>query len=81
MINLENIKAFKERIESVGVPILSVYCDTDPSKDENKGMAWMIRIKNALKEYKELEKKLKNRRSFRRIYVITTKHTLKRELW
>ncbi|HOB76887.1 MAG TPA: VLRF1 family aeRF1-type release factor [Bacteroidales bacterium] len=64
MINLENIKAFKERIESVGVPILSVYCDTDPSKDENKGMAWMIRIKNALKEYKELEKKLKNRRSF-----------------
>ena len=49
MINLENIKAFKERIESVGVPILSVYCDTDPSKDENKGMAWMIRIKNALK--------------------------------
>jgi len=45
MITLEQINAFKEKIESLGVPVLSVYCDTDPSKEENKSMAWIIRIK------------------------------------
>jgi hypothetical protein len=64
MITLEQINAFKEKIESLGVPVLSVYCDTDPSKEENKNMAWIIRIKNALKDFKSLDIKLKNGRTF-----------------
>lgn len=71
MITLEQIKLFKEKLESLGVPVLSVYCDTDPSKEENKSMAWVIRIKNALKDYNTLDIKLKNGRTFLEEFLLS----------
>lgn len=71
MITLEQIKLFKEKLESLGVPVLSVYCDTDPSKEENKNMAWIIRIKNALKDFKSLDIKLKNGRTFLEDFLLS----------
>lgn len=71
MITLEQINAFKERIESLAVPVLSVYCDTDPSKEENKNMGWIIRIKNALKDFKSLDKKLGNGRTFLEDFLLS----------
>jgi len=71
MITLEQINAFKEKIESLGVPVLSVYCDTDPSKEENKSMAWIIRIKNALKDFKSLDIKLNNGRTFLEDFLLS----------
>jgi hypothetical protein len=71
MITVEQIKSFKEKLESLGVPVLSVYCDTDPSKEDNKGMAWVIRIKNALKDYNNLDITLKNGRTFREEFLLS----------
>lgn len=71
MITLEQIKLFKEKLESLGVPVLSVYCDTDPSKEENKSMAWVMRIKNALKDYNTLDIKLKNGRTFLEEFLLS----------
>lgn len=71
MITLEQIKLFKEKLESLGAPVLSVYCDTDPSKEENKSMAWVIRIKNALKDYNTLDIKLKNGRTFLEEFLLS----------
>ncbi len=63
MITLDEIKNFKKDLEEYKGKILSVYCDINPAKPENKNKAWLTRIKNSLKEIKELHKKEKGEKS------------------
>ncbi len=63
MITLDEIKNFKKDLEEFKGKILSVYCDINPAKPENKNKAWLTRIKNSLKEIKELHKKEKGEKS------------------
>ena len=63
MISLDEIKNFKKEIEEYKDAVLSVYCDINPAKPENKNRAWITRVKNSLKEIKELHKKEKGEKS------------------
>ena len=57
MLNLEDLEKLKKRVEGFEEPVLSVYLNTNPADPENRNKAYVIRLKDALKEL-EASKKL-----------------------
>ena len=55
MIGKDEAREIETRLAALEPPVLSVYADTDPANPDNKGGAWRIRVKNALREIPELQ--------------------------
>lgn len=49
MIHVDDLRALKRRIATYPDPMLSAYLDVDPSRPENRGKAYVLRLKAALK--------------------------------
>ena len=56
MLNIqEQIERIRNTFQNSDTPVLSIYADVNPAKPENSGKAWVIRIKNTLKEIPEIK--------------------------
>ncbi|WP_049761260.1 VLRF1 family aeRF1-type release factor [Rubrobacter xylanophilus] len=50
MLNLEELQGLKHRVEGFEEPVLSAYLNTNPADPENRNKAYVLRLKDALKE-------------------------------
>jgi hypothetical protein len=51
MLRTENLEVLKEQVAGYPEPTLSVYLNVNPANAENRGKAYVIRLKDALKEH------------------------------
>ncbi len=57
MLRQKQTNELIERLSELDAPVLSVYADINPANPDNKGGAWRIRVKNALKDIEEIQKR------------------------
>ena len=57
MLNQKEANELIDRLSALEAPVLSVYADINPASPDNKGGAWRKRIKNALKDIPEIQKR------------------------
>ncbi|QYJ14570.1 hypothetical protein Rxycam_00372 [Rubrobacter xylanophilus DSM 9941] len=50
MLNVEELRRIKDRVGGFTEPVLSVYLNTNPAAPENRNKAYVLRLKDALKE-------------------------------
>ncbi len=50
MLTKDDVRFVHERIAPHAAPVLSLYADVNPGRPENARRAWVIRVKNALRE-------------------------------
>lgn len=50
MLTERDITYIREQIVPHDAPVLSLYVDVNPAKSENANRAWLVRVKNALRE-------------------------------
>lgn len=60
MISTADIQRLRSRLENLDRPVLTVYLGVNAARPENQGQAYLVRLKNALKEI-EAPEELKNR--------------------
>ncbi|PRX37220.1 hypothetical protein SAMN05216257_101239 [Meinhardsimonia xiamenensis] len=63
MIGRNEAAEIWNRLQELETPVLSVYADIDPSNPDNRGGAWRVRVKNALKDIPEIHERTEHRPS------------------
>lgn len=63
MIGRNEAKEIEAQLLPLEAPLLSVYADIDPSNPDNRGGAWRVRVKNALKDIPEIHERTEHRPS------------------